>query len=86
MHLARQHEPLEQGRGAVPDHYLTGGDSEREAVQRRYDVEALPEPNWEHTTRCVDGGYSSTNSKVNQHAASRPEKDQPRQADTYRCG
>ncbi|KAB1107690.1 hypothetical protein AB0N38_33450 [Micromonospora aurantiaca] len=52
VHLARRQGPLEQGRSAVPDHYLTGGDSEREAVQRRYDVEALREPIWEHTTMC----------------------------------
>ncbi|MFE9207370.1 hypothetical protein [Micromonospora sp. NPDC007230] len=52
VHLARRHEPLEQGCDAVPDHYLTGGDSGREAVQRRYDLEALREPNWERTTMC----------------------------------
>lgn len=52
VHLARRHEPPQQGRGAVPEHYLTGGDSEREAVQRHYDVEALREPIWEHTTMC----------------------------------
>lgn len=35
----------------MPDHYLTG-DSEHAAVQRRYDVEALRKPVWEHTTMC----------------------------------
>lgn len=34
VHLARRREPTGPGRGAVPDHYLAGGDSEREAVQR----------------------------------------------------
>ncbi|MFG1833853.1 hypothetical protein [Micromonospora chersina] len=52
VHLARRHDPPQPGRGAVPEHYLTGEDSERAAVGRRYDVEALREPNWEHTTMC----------------------------------
>ncbi|MFU8875467.1 hypothetical protein [Micromonospora sp. SL4-19] len=52
VHLVRRQKPTVPGRGAVPDHYLTGGDSERDAVGRRYDVEPLREPIWEHTTMC----------------------------------
>ncbi|MEU0962203.1 hypothetical protein [Micromonospora aurantiaca (nom. illeg.)] len=51
VHVVRRHEPPEMGRGAVPNHYLMG-DSKRAAVQRRYDVEALRKPVWEHTTMC----------------------------------
>ncbi|MET8351453.1 hypothetical protein [Micromonospora sp. NPDC005206] len=74
VHLARRHRPSEPGRGAVPEHYLTGGDREREAVQRRYDVEALREPVWEHTTMCgqewalMVGGEGGTLSRYREPA------------------
>ncbi|MBM0229533.1 MULTISPECIES: hypothetical protein [Micromonospora] len=52
VHLARRQEPPALGRSAVLDRYLTRGDSEQEAVQWRYDVQALREPVWEHMTMC----------------------------------
>ncbi|WP_130336902.1 hypothetical protein [Micromonospora kangleipakensis] len=52
VHLVQRHEPSEQGRGAIPDHYFTSAGSDRRAVQRRYDVQALRESVWAPTTMC----------------------------------
>ncbi|MDZ5447760.1 hypothetical protein U2F26_34505 [Micromonospora sp. 4G57] len=52
VHLVQRNEPPEPGRGALPDHYFKLLDSEQEAVQQRYDVQALREPVWKHTTMC----------------------------------
>ncbi|MEU7928432.1 hypothetical protein [Micromonospora sp. NPDC049801] len=52
VHLVRRNNPAEAGRGALSDAHFYQADSDRDLVERRYDLAALEEPGWEQTTMC----------------------------------
>lgn len=52
VHLVRLHPAPEPGRAAVPGHFFDSSNSEWHTLLCRYDVAALRDPVWAHTTMC----------------------------------